>query len=221
MKKKLKFYLSHSFETRHEVRKIEHELEKEFGIELYNPFYDSVERQEILKVDNGEQCEEILYSLSLDQCAEIVNRDLSMIDKYGAVLVYIVGSVGLGTALEIGYAITTRHMLIIVTDKYYNHPWARYYAHFLFKDISELKAFLNEYGNHPVKLRLSKWRKDLCCIACSVKYGFKQFCLRMSGFYSRLRRVIRKSDRVKHTIASLKKTEDDKIDDIMKSFRGR
>ena len=179
MKRKLKLYLAHGLPTRHKVRKIELELEAKYNIELHNPFYDSGSRDDIDNLDNNKTCDEIRNKFDISHCWDIVRRDLKAIDRNDGVVAYIIGDVGLGTAFEMGYCYYwTGALLIIVSEKYYNHPWARCYADFIFRNQAEFEEFLVEYSSHPRRLIYAKFIKDVKRFLSNFKNLFLRFSLK-------------------------------------------
>ncbi len=129
----MRFYLSHPFDERESVRKIELDIEKETGIDLFNPFYDLV-RPEVIQIDNGGIRK---FDESLD-FVKIVNMDLLAIYESDAILTYIANEQTIGTSCEMWFAISIGRPLYLINDKFTNHPWIRYML-----KVSEGKAFNN------------------------------------------------------------------------------
>src|SRR3990167_6437765 len=98
-KPNLKFYLAHPFETRQKTRVWEEKVERKYGIELVNPFYD-LDREDINAIDSG--CKE-KYAMTDVEKAILVRRDLAEIRKADGVVAVIDGSVSHGTIMEIVY----------------------------------------------------------------------------------------------------------------------
>lgn len=140
---KLKLYLAHNLNDRHEIREIELELEKKYNIELVNPFYDIV-RDDIKDLDEGRGCR---YKLPMKRCVELVKRDLSMILRCDGILA-IIKSPSIGTTLEIAHAKQYFRKIYIISEKYSDHPWIKIYASRTFKTITEFENWLkrNKYG---------------------------------------------------------------------------
>jgi len=137
MSNPLRLYLAHNLNDRHEIRKIELELEKEFDIELLNPFYD-VKREDIEEMDTGKITR---WEFTLQQCREIVNRDLSGIDSCDGLLA-IIKTPSIGTTLEIAYAFQHKKVIHIVSENFHSHPWLRVYADQRFVTIDDYKKYL-------------------------------------------------------------------------------
>ena len=151
MKKKIKLYLAHSYEDRFKVRKIEESLEKQYNIELHNPFYD-VERDEMKELDKvGKTREEAYKSVmpawTIEKCNEIVSRDLDAIQKCDGILTFITPSIAIGTPMEIFFCAYCLGLPVyIITETQYNHPWLRamidHSGGRRFKTICEFKLWL-------------------------------------------------------------------------------
>jgi nucleoside 2-deoxyribosyltransferase len=152
-KRKLKLYLAHSLETRTAIRKIELEIEDDFNIELYNPFYDNPNRDDIHDIDSGKTTR---WELDLKHCEDIVDRDLNAIDECDGIVAIFLDSSSIGTCLEIGYARQTGKMIFFISEKYYNHPWIRVYADYRFKNIDEFKMFLKYYKFNALVFKLKR-----------------------------------------------------------------
>jgi len=145
--KTLKLYLAHNIENRHEFRKKELELESKYNIKLFNPFYDCSQRKDIKKLDdlNIVHRTQMDKPFSIKHCKNIVKRDLSSLTKQDGVLA-IIYKASIGTTLEIGYAKCKHKKIFIITDNYYNHPWVRVYADYLFISIKDFMIWLDKHG---------------------------------------------------------------------------
>ncbi len=139
---KTRLYLAHSTLDRHEVRQQELMLERELGIDLYNPFYDT-DRPEIRDLDAGIRKP---YSQGADPKL-VVTRDLNKIDDYDG-LVAIVSKESIGASSEIfynSYVLKKPTYLIITNERLFEHPWLKYLATERFHSVEEFKEwFLNK-----------------------------------------------------------------------------
>ena len=141
------FYLAHPLELRHEVRKAELVIEKETGINLDNPFYDS-DRNDILKIDRGEISRED-QSLNFE---EIVEGDLKKIeDSYGIIVYIKKGIYSIGTSCECWHTLVqTLKPIFVVSPDSLSHPWVRYFIQESngkgFETWEELKEFLLSFN---------------------------------------------------------------------------
>jgi len=134
--KKLKLYLAHNLDTRHEIRKWELYIEKNYNVELVNPFYD-LDRDDIADLDAGITSR---WELDDKRCHMIVKRDLDAIDKCKGILAFVTGSVG--TTLEIGYAKATKKKIYVISEKFIHHPWIKVYAQGKFATKEEFEEWL-------------------------------------------------------------------------------
>lgn len=137
MAKTLKLYLAHNLDIRHEIRQIELMLEKKYNVKLFNPFYDS-KRNDIDRIDNGSKDK---WELTMKECKDIVENDLSNITKQDGVLA-IVKEPSIGTTLEIAHARINNKLIFVISEKYINHPWIRVYVDYCFRSIKEFEYFL-------------------------------------------------------------------------------
>jgi len=135
--KRLKLYLAHNLDTRHEIRKWELRIEKNHKIKLLNPFYDIV-RNDVVDLDSGKVTR---WQLNDKRCHALVKRDLKAIDKCEGILAFVTGSVG--TTLEIGYAKATNKKIYIISKDYIMHPWIRVYADLRFATKEEFEEWLS------------------------------------------------------------------------------
>lgn len=178
MKRKLKLYLAHSLETRKEIRKIELEIEKEFDVELFNPFYDTDARDDIKRIDSGETTR---WELDMKACEGIVDRDLNAVADCDGIVAIFLESASIGTCLEIGYARQIGKLIFFISEKYYNHPWIRVYADYRFKNIDEFEMFLKYYKFNPLVFSLNKKLKVIKSAYMILKIG-------ISKLYHKIRR---------------------------------
>jgi len=139
--KKLKLYLAHGFGSRHTVRKIEKDIEKNFNIDLINPFYD-VDRTDVNKLDKG-----IKLNRTKKDCQLVRNRDLKLIRNSDGVLA-ICFEPTIGTFKEICYAYEhDKKVFFICYNKYArNHLWNVAECYLIFKDIHSFMFYLRLNG---------------------------------------------------------------------------
>lgn len=139
----LQLYLAHPFEIRHEVRKMQKEIEKEFNIMLFNPFYDVPQRDDIKKMEKG-----ITVHRTLDDCKKIRQMDLDFVKSMNGVLAFHKkGIYTLGTIKEIFYCyeVCKKPVYLISDDPYFiNHLWHRVEIYKVFKSVNEFKKYLEE-----------------------------------------------------------------------------
>jgi len=135
--KKLKLYLAHNLDTRHEIRKWELYIEKNYNIELVNPFYDN-KRNDIADLDAGKITR---WQLNDKRCHALVKRDLKAVDDCEGILAFVTHGV-IGTMLEIGHARATRKKIFIISKDYIMHPWVRVYADYRFATKEEFEEWL-------------------------------------------------------------------------------
>lgn len=134
VKKHIRLYLAHPIVDRLWVKKEEHRIERELGIELANPFYDGPERGDIKAIDQGKV---MPYGMQLHP-DEIVFGDLDEIDKSDGVLAIITPSISVGTFMEIFYnSWVLRHptYLVITSHHLRTHPWLRFCATKIFPTL--------------------------------------------------------------------------------------
>ena len=136
-------YLAHPILDRKRIRRIETELEKDLGIELINPFYDTAERTDILKLDSGRIKP---FSRRFNE-KKIVEGDLKLIRAADGLLGIIGKKTTVGTLMEIFYAgvvLKKPVYLVIEKKKLRGHPWLRYCADEIFPNFEEAKRFLRK-----------------------------------------------------------------------------
>ena len=139
--KKLKLYLAHNLDTRKQIRKIELELEKNYNIELVNPFYDT-KRDDIQKIDKGINTR---WEISMKKCKNLVKRDLSNITRSDGLLAVVIKP-SIGTTLEIGYAKATNKKIFVISEIYIKHPWIKVYADKRFRNFKAFENWLKKEG---------------------------------------------------------------------------
>jgi len=146
-KRPLKLYIAHKLANRKKIKIFTEEIEKEYYVECLNPFY-SIKRDEIDILDSlktKEEREQFKRTWTSDACKTIVETDLGLIDKCDGIIAFVEEGV-LGTAMEIQYARLTNKRIFIITNDYTYHPWIRYYADGLFKNVDEFKKWLKDKG---------------------------------------------------------------------------
>jgi len=134
--KKLKLYLAHNLDTRHEIKKWELYIENKYPVQLLNPFYD-IKRNDISDLDSGKITR---WQLNDKRCHALVKRDLKAIDHCEGILAFVTGSIG--TTLEIGYARATNKKIFVISKDYIMHPWLRVYANYRFATKEEFEEWL-------------------------------------------------------------------------------
>lgn len=135
----MKLYLAHPFASRKRIRYWELQVEKETGVELVNPFYDTG-RSDVLMIDNGNK-------EKYDLCPKtIVTRDLQVLLGCEDVLAIVDGAVSYGTIMEMVYTkLFGKRLYVICTNKQENHPWLRYHASILFSSFGECALYFKHY----------------------------------------------------------------------------
>lgn len=141
-------YLAHPFNSRFEMRAWELSTERLLGIEIINPFFDVVrEDKEIIdKKDvtlEAQATRKERYGLTDEQCATLVERDVSMIEKADGMVAIVDGSLSYGTIQEMVYA----HKLgvpvyAVISNGHIGHPWLRYHSTETFETLEELTVWL-------------------------------------------------------------------------------
>jgi len=138
----MKLYFAHNFLQRKEFRELELYLERELEIELFNPFYDDKTRIEEMKaLDSGNTGWESRLSGGSEM---IVKRDLKNLASCDGLFTYV-EKPSFGTTIEMCNAVLMRKkIIIVVSEKYYNHPWVIEYATKTFKTIQEFKNYIKK-----------------------------------------------------------------------------
>ncbi len=138
-----KYYLSHSTEIRHKVRKWELLTESKIDISLINPFYDLLGHI-FEQIDNG------VISLNAYRSTrpkgEIVCNDLDAVKNSDGIIAFI-EKPSFGTAMELFYCKTVlnKPIYIYVKDsKLKDHPWLSYCSDFITTDIDSFNNKLRE-----------------------------------------------------------------------------
>lgn len=115
-----KIYLAHAIETRKEVREQELIFERDTGIALLNPFYDT-QRSDIVEIDAGKKTR---WNEELD-FEGIVTNDIEHIEQCDA-LVAVISKPSFGTAFEIWECLYQMKPVYIISESFGMHPWIRY-----------------------------------------------------------------------------------------------
>lgn len=139
------YYLAHQLKFRHEIRKIQKDLEYYYGISLINPFYDT-ERNDIKRIDNGTLQN---TEMTVQEKETVVFFDLAMIDNCDGVVCILLDHDVIGSFMEIFYAwhdLDIPVYVICLVDKIRLHPWVVTCAFKLFKSIDEFKEYLKING---------------------------------------------------------------------------
>jgi len=130
------FYLAHPFDS----REWELKFEKETGITLLNPFYDT-ERTYATEIDKTRRER---YEIP---AASIVKRDLDLIKEADGVVAFITGDLSYGTIMEIVYGyLLCKSVYLIVTNGHEGHPWLRYHAKEIFTSVEAFQKYIMNGG---------------------------------------------------------------------------
>jgi len=136
----MKLYFAHNFLQRKEFRKLELKLEKDLNIELFNPFYDDLSRKEEMEaLDSGSN----RWKNKLGGGSEmIVKRDLKNLAECDGFFTYVENP-SFGTTIEMCNAVLMRKKyIILVSQKYYMHPWVKEYTTNAFQSLEEFSEFI-------------------------------------------------------------------------------
>ena len=147
----MKLYFAHNFNDRFKFRAIELQLEKELGIELYNPFYDDPSRKEEMteldtiaqKSEDRIKSFENSFNRKQESAELIVKRDLTALASCDG-LFTIVDAPSFGTTIEMCNAVMMRKPIYFVSEKYTYHPWIKVYATYKFINLGEFEFFIKE-----------------------------------------------------------------------------
>jgi nucleoside 2-deoxyribosyltransferase len=145
----LKLYFAHNFNNRKEYRKLELKLEKELGIELFNPFYDDIDRKEEMEeLDKAVATAKDRigqfknrFNRVQDQAKDIVQRDLKNLASCDG-LFTMVEKPSFGTTIEICNAVMMRKPIYFVSKVYTNHPWIKIYTDYRFETLEGFKMWI-------------------------------------------------------------------------------
>lgn len=129
--RKPKYYLSHPFDNKDEVKKWQEGFEKESGIEFINPFdYNK----------NAKTREEVYSNADPDK---LVSRDIGLICISRGVVCMINGAKSYGTPQEMVYAkLYKKPVYTLVTNGDEKHPWLVVHSTKIFTERKKLEEFL-------------------------------------------------------------------------------
>ena len=122
MRRRLKIYLSHPLDLRHEIKEWTKELEEKLHVRVYNPFYNvrARKRIDIALFDRGNLKP---YSMEEQRKSEkMVERNLEEIRKCDA-LIAVLPYPSLGTIMEIFYSGYVLQKPTLVQTYLEGHPW--------------------------------------------------------------------------------------------------
>ena len=139
-----KLYLAQSFDERHWVREWELRMERKYGIELTNPFYDTQGRQDVKEHDeSGRSRKQYAYTLKPE---DIVEGDLQLINEADGVLAISSEKFSIGTSMEIFYAarVLQKPVYVYMKDNkgMAGHPWLQYLCAEVVTSLSAVEAIL-------------------------------------------------------------------------------
>jgi nucleoside 2-deoxyribosyltransferase len=145
----MRLYFAHNFNNRKDFRELELKLEKELGIELFNPFYDDPDRGEEMKELDARMAKakdriqqfKNRFNRDNDDAKEIVRRDLKNLAASDG-LITIVEKPSFGTTIEICNAVLMRKPVYFISKDYSNHPWIKIYATKTFETVEKFKEFI-------------------------------------------------------------------------------
>ena len=156
----MKLYFAHNFNNRKEFRKLELQLEKDLGIELFNPFYDDPTREEEMKELDAREYDDVKrikqlqkktfknrFNVDDTDANLIVRRDLTNLAKCDGLLT-IVEKPSFGTTIEICNAVLIKKKIYFISEIYTDHPWIKIYVDYKFKTINEFKQFIKKEKNN-------------------------------------------------------------------------
>lgn len=124
----MRLYLAHPLKLRKDIRQWELIMERELELELWNPFYDGPEREQIEDLDAGKYKNEDAYNKSLKP-KRTVEGDLRAIDACQGTLAWIEKGVSsLGTPMEVMYTLLKKKPVYIIAPDWQSHVWLRYIA---------------------------------------------------------------------------------------------
>ncbi len=118
-----KFYLAHPIKDRQDIRKWELEMEKKFGIEVLNRFFDGPELDSIKAVDSGRRG---LYDPGKEASKILVDRDLEMIRSADGLVAVLTQNLTVGTHMEIffnAYVLKKPTHIIVEHPELSAHSW--------------------------------------------------------------------------------------------------
>jgi hypothetical protein len=140
-----KWYYTNQTVDRKLAREIELQIEVATHLELENPFYDG-EAKEVAHLDGGGG-----PPLSAD---EIVGMDLRKIRDSLGIVALMTNDRNIGSCMEIAicaYAWGKPVFVIAAEDKFYEHPWIKYFATRRFKSADEFITYWNKKGKNELR----------------------------------------------------------------------
>jgi len=156
------YYLAHNWENRHAVRIIQKYLEYYYDIKFINPFYDSMQAENMVDVDfndvvekyygSGEAIKAYIVdkSLTKQQRKEYRKEDLQLIkESDGVVCMLLETTRAIGSIKEIFYAheIAKKKVYLICNDKRFtDHMWHHIEVTKNFDNIVKFIAWLDKRG---------------------------------------------------------------------------
>jgi nucleoside 2-deoxyribosyltransferase len=137
--------MAHPFDIRYEMRKWELNVEKEIHINIFNPFYDAIERTDVEKIDSGR-----MARYEKLNCVELVERDVKNIRLSDELLAIVDGSLSYGTIQEMVYAHRMKiPVKTVITNGHEDHPWLKYHSNIIYTSLDSfviaLKQQLEQY----------------------------------------------------------------------------
>jgi len=122
----MKFYLSHPFQSRKEVRSWELWIEMTTGLVLVNPFYD-LQRGDMPALDDPATSREA-RSRAISDFKALVNRDLDALFQCDAVVCVLPENTpAIGTICEAWEACNLEIPIYFITsEETAAHPWVRF-----------------------------------------------------------------------------------------------
>ena len=142
-------YLAHPIKLRHDIRVLELKFEAAVDIELVNPFYDAVERTDIVRVDNGDVQP---WSKTLDY-EKIVEGDIKSIEDCDGLVAWVEKTItSVGTHMEIWHAFSLKKKIYVISPDWNTHPWLKYVTEKsggkMFTTFEDFEKYMKEeYGS--------------------------------------------------------------------------
>jgi len=128
---KLRLYLSHPFPEREKIRQWELDIEKKLDIELFNPFYDGIEKTLIQRFNSDKLTTRQFIRRLRELSEKVVNSDLKEIAKSDGLLAMMYYP-SIGTSCEVFFSsyVLRKPTLIYMPKEVYGflpfHPWLEY-----------------------------------------------------------------------------------------------
>ncbi|MDO8460160.1 MAG: hypothetical protein Q7S74_03555 [Nanoarchaeota archaeon] len=135
------------------IREWELKIEKEFNIELANPFYDrdgEGGREDIAAWDQG-----LKPQKDDDYEFKLVQKDIGLIGTCDGVVAIVDGNLSYGTIMEMVYGnILKKPVFIICTNKSNDHPWFVYHGTKIYNSFDEFEKDINYVSETVKKLNI-------------------------------------------------------------------